>query len=185
MNIYQPYTYLIGWSKQDRWYYGVRYAKHCHPSDLWVTYFTSSKYVTEFRNKYGEPDIIEIRKTFNNSESAIIWEEKVLSKLNVLHNDKWLNQNVAGAFLPNKPAGHQKGSKNSVYGRKRPDIVLYNQTRIHPLLNVRRPNHSKFMSGTNNPMAELGKGLLFWNNGSKTIRSKGQPGPEWVRGRCK
>lgn len=25
----QPYTYLIGWSKLNKWYYGVRYSKKC------------------------------------------------------------------------------------------------------------------------------------------------------------
>ena len=61
-----PYTYLIGWSKLNKYYYGVRYAKNCHPSDLWTKYFTSSKYVKQFREENGEPDIIEIRKTFSN-----------------------------------------------------------------------------------------------------------------------
>lgn len=40
-----PYTYLLGWPEIDKWYYGVRYAKKCHPSDLWVTYKTSSRHV--------------------------------------------------------------------------------------------------------------------------------------------
>ena len=25
-----PYTYLIGWTKLDKWYYGVKYAKIAH-----------------------------------------------------------------------------------------------------------------------------------------------------------
>ena len=83
----QPYTYLIGWSKLNKWYYGVRYSKKCHPSDLWVNYFTSSKYVDEFRKKNGEPDIIQIRKIFTNGEQAIKWEEKVLKKLKVLNEN--------------------------------------------------------------------------------------------------
>lgn len=45
------YTYLIGWSEYDIWYYGVRYAKGCNPADLWVKYFTSSKFVREFREQ--------------------------------------------------------------------------------------------------------------------------------------
>ena len=94
----QPYTYLIGWSKLNKWYYGVRYSKKCHPSDLWVNYFTSSKYVDEFRKKNGEPDIIQIRKIFTNGEQAIKWEEKVLKKLKVLNENKWINKNISGAF---------------------------------------------------------------------------------------
>lgn len=86
-----PYTYLIGWSKIDKWYYGVRYATNCDPALFWIVYFTSSDVVKQYRNDYGEPDVIEIRKTFNDAESARIWEHKVLKRLNVQFNDKWLN----------------------------------------------------------------------------------------------
>lgn len=95
---YQPYTYLIGWSKFDRWYYGVRYAKGCKPEDLWVTYFTSSKHVTDFRTLYGEPDIIQIRQVFNDAEKALRCEERVLRKFNVMSNDKWLNRSINGVY---------------------------------------------------------------------------------------
>lgn len=88
-----PYTYLIGWTKQNKWYYGVRYAKLCYPGDLWVKYFTSSNIVKQFRIEYGEPDVIEIRKTFNDSKSAKLWEEKVLKRLRVVQSDNWMNKN--------------------------------------------------------------------------------------------
>lgn len=87
-----PYTYLIGWSKHNIWYYGLRYAKNCHPSDLWNIYFTSSKYVKETRLKYGEPDIVEIRKTFETAKQAQLWEHKVLRRMNVVNEQKWLNR---------------------------------------------------------------------------------------------
>lgn len=98
----EPYTYLIGWTALNKWYYGVRYAKNCSPSDLWVIYKTSSKLVKEYYEKYGDPDVIQIRKTFNSSESAISWEENVLRRMNVLHKDMWLNQNISGAILIKK-----------------------------------------------------------------------------------
>lgn len=94
-----PYTYLIGWSAQNKWYYGVRYANRCHPSDLWKSYFTSSKHVKEFRKNYGEPDVIEIRKNFLDKKTACIWEEKVLKRMKVLHDDRWLNRNISGAII--------------------------------------------------------------------------------------
>ena len=60
---YQSYTYLIGWEKLDRWYYGVRWANKCEPEDdLWVHYFTSSKKVHEFRKKNGEPDVVKMTR---------------------------------------------------------------------------------------------------------------------------
>lgn len=92
MTIYTPYTYRIGWTKLDKHYYGVRFAKNCNPSDLWESYFTSSKYVKEFRKIHGEPDIIEIRKIFESSNAARVWENKVLKKIKAAQSDKWLNK---------------------------------------------------------------------------------------------
>ena len=86
------YTYLIGWSKHDKYYYGVRYSKDCHPSDLWVKYFTSSKYVKLFVKKNGKPDIIQIRKIFDDTTKARLWETKVLKRMNVVKDDRWLNK---------------------------------------------------------------------------------------------
>jgi hypothetical protein len=91
------FTYLIGWKKYDRWYYGVRYSKKCNPNDLWNTYFTSSKHVRQFRKEFGEPDVIEVRHTFTSKESAVLWEERVLKKMNARSNEKWLNKNDASA----------------------------------------------------------------------------------------
>jgi hypothetical protein len=90
---HQPYTYFIGWSKQRKFYYGVRYAINCHPEDLWVKYFTSSVAVQEMRIKYGEPDIIQIRKKFSTKEQAINWEVKVLKRMKVVLREDFLNKN--------------------------------------------------------------------------------------------
>lgn len=114
MDIYQqPYTYLIGWSRLNKYYYGVRYSKKCNPADLWVTYFTSSKFVQRLREKEGEPDIKEIRKVFDNTTSAILWEEKVLRRLGVLQKENWLNRNIAGAIHPHRHGAKNKGKKRS------------------------------------------------------------------------
>ena len=96
------YTYVVGWTKLNKFYYGVRFAKNCHPNDFWKKYFTSSNLVKYYRETYGEPDILQIRKTFDNADSAIYWEKKVLKKLKVLESDKWLNQNVGGAVKLDK-----------------------------------------------------------------------------------
>lgn len=86
------YTYLIGWKKLNKFYYGVRFSKNCRPEDLWVSYFTSSKYVKSFVKEHGNPDIIEIRKTFQDVNKARLWEEKVLKKMNVVKSDNWINK---------------------------------------------------------------------------------------------
>ena len=102
MKEYIPYTYLIGWSKQDKWYYGCQYGKSSHianPNNLWKTYFTSSKYVNKCRNLYGEPDVIEIRKIFTDGERCRLWEQTVLEKLKAVKSDKWLNKQSHSKFF--------------------------------------------------------------------------------------
>ena len=103
---YRPYCYLIGWSKLNKFYYGVRYSKRmfclydsgCHPDDLWVKYFTSSQYVKEYRKKHGEPDIIQVRRCFLSAEKAINWEKIVLRRI-LAKSNKFLNKNVAGSVI--------------------------------------------------------------------------------------
>ena len=86
------YTYLIGWTQYNMWYYGVRFAKNSKPSDLWRTYFTSSKYVNQFRLSHGEPDVIQIRRIFEDKDAARRWESKVLNRMDVIHKSHWLNR---------------------------------------------------------------------------------------------
>lgn len=86
-----PYTYLIGWTKQKKYYYGVRYAKGCKPKELWKSYFTSSKHVKQFREEYGEPDVIQVRKTFKCSSDARNWENKVLNRIGAKDRIDFLN----------------------------------------------------------------------------------------------
>lgn len=88
----KPYTYLIGWSTHEVYYYGVRYANGCEPSELWTTYFTSSKHVKEFAKNNGDPDIVSIRKTFNDVDSARIWETKCLRRLKAKDRLDFLNK---------------------------------------------------------------------------------------------
>ena len=93
----KPYTYLIGWSAQQKYYYGVRYASDCNPSDLWVKYFTSSPAVKAMRLIYGEPDVRQVRKIFTDKQDARLWETKVLRRMKVIRRDEFLNKNDAPA----------------------------------------------------------------------------------------
>lgn len=87
-----PYTYFIKWSAQNKWYYGVRYAKGCSPNDFWIIYKTSSKHVKEFIKIHGDPDIKEIRKTFSDVDKARFWEERFLKKSKARYRDDSLNR---------------------------------------------------------------------------------------------
>lgn len=94
-----PYTYFIKWPHLNKWYYGVRYAKGCDPKEFWIKYFTSSSHVKNLLEKHGNPDIIQIRKTFRDAEKAVLWEKNVLQKMNVLHREDSLNMNIAGSII--------------------------------------------------------------------------------------
>jgi len=119
MNIYQPFTYHIAWTKQDLHYYGVRYADQCNPTDLWTTYFTSSKVVQQLREDLGEPDTVEVRRIFQDSDAAIDWENKVLRRLNVMESDTWVNRNIN--IAPRWHESHRQSHLESVRGRKYTD----------------------------------------------------------------
>ena len=115
MNIYttyQPYTYLIKWSSTGMKYYGVRYAKGCNPEEFWNTYFTSSKYVKEYRNKFGDPDVIEIRMKFSSASNAREWEHTVLRRLKVILREDYLNKTDNKA-IRSTTAWNKGLSKNS------------------------------------------------------------------------
>lgn len=91
MTTYTPFTYLIGWSQHNLWYYGVRVKYGTTPEDLWTKYFTSSKKVKQFRQLLGEPDVVQVRKTFDNKSRALLWEHRVLSRLDAKRSSKWIN----------------------------------------------------------------------------------------------
>jgi hypothetical protein len=94
------YTYLVGWSTLDRWYYGCQYGKNANPDNLWVTYFTSSKVVKDCRLKYGEPDVIKIRKVFSDCNKCREWESRVLKRLRAAGRLNWLNkQSGSGVYI--------------------------------------------------------------------------------------
>ena len=177
MFIYQPYTYLIGWSSLDKWYYGVRYSKKCHPNDLWKSYFTSSKHVKTFRQKYGEPDVVEVRKVFSNKESAFLWEQKVLKRLNVPFNKKWINANIGGSFnmtrqnnfYTNNPMKNEKSRKKLSDTRKEKNLGKKSAKWLKPLYGdmnpMRNPSivsaYSKKITGRKKKYRE--DGSWYWH----------------------
>ena len=113
-----PFTYLVGWSSINRFYYGVRYGKKSTPDTLWTTYFTSSKDVKEHREKFGEPDVVQVRKLFESPEKAIRWEFKVLRRLKAASSVKWLNRREAPA-IPTF-----SGAANPMFGRNHKTSTL-------------------------------------------------------------
>ena len=159
----RSYTYLIGWSKLDKFYYGIRYAANAKPAELFETYFTSSKHVKQFIKDNGLPDIIEIRKIFDETSDARDWENKVLKKMKVIHSDKWINKTDNKSISPDcthgwseksrrKASLSRKGKKNSIETRKKLSEKLKGRD-AYWLKGKKRPEHAKKMSGSNSPTA--------------------------------
>jgi len=158
----KPYTYLIGWSQHNKYYYGVRYSKISDPIEIWVSYFTSSKYVKKFAQENGDPDIIQVRKIFDNREDSIAWETKVLKKMNVLESEIWLNKTTNRA-IETKYSLHgwnkqsREKASNSHKGKIFSNTHKENLSKslkgrsCYWLKGKKRPNHSEKMKGENNP----------------------------------
>lgn len=116
---YLSYTYLIGWSSLDLWYYGARTANVCKPEDdLWIHYFSSSKYVKETRLQENEPDIIQVRRTFSTIKEAFTFESKVLMMLDAKNSAKWLNRN--NGSLDRTACSHETREKLSKARKGKP-----------------------------------------------------------------
>lgn len=157
MSIYnspQPFTYLIGWRSLNKWYYGVRYSHNCHPSDLWVTYFTSSKKIKEFRLLNGEPDVIEVRKIFVTRQQALSWEGRVLKSL-WKHRTHWLNKKFGETkFVPTiesvqkniqskrnrTPEYQRQVEENISNGAKKGHLAMSDATKIRRKENIAKRN---------------------------------------------
>lgn len=155
----QPYTYLIKHTPTGKVYYGVRTANKVEPhNDLWKHYFTSSPGVQKLIEETGVDSFVaEIRQVFETKEQASNWETRVLHRCKVLHDDRWLNQNVAGYIVPTEESNkkisdyhkdrpktdeHKKNLSESQKGKPK----NYVQTKEH------RRKNSEANSGKNNPM---------------------------------
>lgn len=159
------YTYRIKWSVTGMSYYGIRYAKGCNPSELWITYFTSSKYVNEYRSKYGEPDIIQIRKQFNCIKKARSWEQKVITKLNAHKRKDYLNKTNNIAIINTEETNKKTSERMKILRKnfKNPKLSELNRLKLGDLNPSRKPEVrmklSIIKSGTNNAMYGI-KGSL-------------------------
>lgn len=112
-----PYAYLIGWPEANLWYYGCRYAKACHPSDIMVTYMTSSKSVKQYIKQHGLPTVVKARKVFNTATECRQWEARVLRRMHVVESDNWFNKNDKAA--PPHMAGENHPGFNTTHTAER------------------------------------------------------------------
>lgn len=159
------YTYRIQWSKTRVSYYGVRFAKGCSVTDLWKSYFTSSKYVKQYVLEHGDPDLIEIRKDFGDDiTSAREWESKVLRRIKAKSRSDYLNKTDNVSISPeccsyeHSQETRMKKSKSHIGKRHSEETrqkMRESSKRIdRHWLSRKRPKQSEKMSGKNNSTAK-------------------------------
>lgn len=181
MSIYIPYTYLIGWTQHNKWYYGVQYGKKANPKNLWSTYFTSSNYVKRLMKDLGNPDVVQVRQCFNSADKARVWEEKVITRLQ--QNSRLINQFVSnkffnpGGIIPSndtkiKMSLSHKGKitwNKGIKGYKR-------KSHNHATKNKISDSLKDFYSYNNNPM--LGKTHSKETRDKISLKKTGSLGPK-------
>lgn len=122
------YTYLIRFKPTGQLYYGSRTKKGGSETDLWSTYFTSSKKVHSLLKEYG-PNAFEyeIRKRFETKAQTLLWEKKFLERVNARYDPKWLNQAANSSDFTNKGHTPETRKKLSEAGKRRrhsPETLL-------------------------------------------------------------
>lgn len=164
------YTYLIGWSKLNIWYYGLRFAKGCNPKELWKTYFTSSKHVKMFTEYNGNPDIIEIRKKFHDVDKARKYEHTILRRLKAKDNPNFLN--LSDNISISREASSVGAKLLNPKGNKRPGIGGAKKGRIpwNKYLNANIDDRIKSYANSQRDQKRTGNynrplGIIPWNKG--------------------
>lgn len=208
-----PYTYRIFCKSTKQYYYGVRFAKDCDPSDLFVTYFTSSKAVKKLIDLYGISDFeVQIRRTFLTKDDAWSWEIRVNRW--TMKWDNYLNKHSNGNFLLSTSERHSVGVKA---GNKCRDMKLgfhkftpEERVEIAKKSSIKatetaRKNGTGFFGMTLASRQEIGyrckdeqlgfhskeskekqrirAKMPWWNNGSIVIKADTCPGTNWTQGR--
>lgn len=94
---YVPFVYLLTFKPTGQFYYGSRTASGCQTSDLWTTYFTSSRIVEKLIEEHGKDTFdFEIRKTFISKTETLEWETRFLTKVDAKRNPRFLNRSNGG-----------------------------------------------------------------------------------------
>jgi hypothetical protein len=182
----KPYTYLIQHRPTGKVYYGFRSANKVDPEqDLWKQYFTSSSKVQQLIEETGVDSFdVEVRRVFETKEQAIIWETRVLRRCKVLHDDRWINQNIAGYIVPTE----ESRKKISDYHKDKPKTNEHKQnlsksqkgkSKNYVQTDEHKRKNSLANSGKNNPMygpctPERAANISAAKRG-KPAKNKGQP----------
>lgn len=143
---YKPYTYLIKVKSTGQVYYGARYANGrnnvAHPSDLWDSYFTSSRTIKKLITEYGVDGFdYSVRRIFTTKEQALRWEQRVLKRFNAKANPKWINQTNGHKDFHDTEESRQRKSLSHT-GKKRPPMTEEQKAKISATRLARQIKHS-------------------------------------------
>lgn len=200
MSIYTPFTYVVKFKPTGQIYYGSRTKQGCQPTDLWTSYYTSSKVVRQLIDEHGKDAFeVEIRKTFSTKEQALLWEHRVLRRVDAARNPLYLNKNngdrkfygggVPKGFRHSEDARRRmsinsSGEKNPNWGKTfseetRRKISESHKGKKHSIESLYKMSLAQ--KGQNNP--NYGKKFHWWNDGIRNKLVEECPGEGWVRGR--
>jgi hypothetical protein len=101
--------------------------------------------------------LFEIRKTFTTKAEAIAWEHRVLTRLDVVNNSQWLNENVGGKRFVTRDKlteEHKRNVAKAQLGKKRKPHSEETKAKISASRQG-QPTHNK-----GKPMSEEQKKLL-------------------------
>jgi hypothetical protein len=207
----KPYFYKIKEKQTGKIYVGCQYGVKSNPSNFWVTYFTSNKYVKSQPKESF--DVVLVKERHDARE----YEKRYLQKCyRLLGRERFIelliNRNIAPGILNTpetiaKANSPSKKFKNSLAAKKRIEQGTHNFL-------VNKYEHSEEwkakirnrMLGENNPsknpeitkkriteefrkkQAEGSKGnknvrgKSWWNNGIERKRNEQSPGEGWIKG---
>lgn len=116
---------------------------------------------------FGDPDILEIRKTFLSIDACREWEHRVLKRMRVIYRDDFLNKTDNKSICPKLSAAYNKGKIPWNKGKKLPTQSEESNLKRSKTLKEyykdkpgNRKGHSPWCAGTT--------GLVkAWNKGKK------------------